>query len=106
MAAHLPAKIGGISTSERIRKATDDKDVKAIVLRVNSPGGSVLGSELIRDQLQIAKDKGKPVVVSHGQLGCIGWLLDFYGVRCNHCRPRHHFGVNWCVCPCCLLARG
>ncbi len=35
-------KIGGISTSERIRKATEDKDVKAIVLRVNSPGGSVL----------------------------------------------------------------
>ena len=69
-------KIGGISTSERIRKATDDKDVKAIVLRVNSPGGSVLGSELIRDQLQIAKDKGKPVVVSMGNLAASGgyWI--------------------------------
>ncbi|MBV5267793.1 MAG: signal peptide peptidase SppA, partial [Burkholderiaceae bacterium] len=33
-------KIGGISTSERIRKAAEDKEVKAIVLRVNSPGGS------------------------------------------------------------------
>ena len=69
-------KIGGISTSERIRKATEDKDVKAIVLRVNSPGGSVLGSELIRDQLQIAKDKGKPVVVSMGNLAASGgyWI--------------------------------
>ena len=69
-------KIGGISTSERIRKATEDKDVKAIVLRVNSPGGSVLGSELVRDQLQIAKDKGKPVVVSMGNLAASGgyWI--------------------------------
>ena len=69
-------KIGGISTSERIRKAADDPDVKAIVLRVNSPGGSVFGSELIREQLQIAKDKGKPVVVSMGNLAASGgyWI--------------------------------
>ena len=69
-------KIGGISTSERIRKAVEDKNVKAIVLRVNSPGGSVLGSELIRDQLQIAKDKGKPIVVSMGNLAASGgyWI--------------------------------
>ena len=69
-------KIGGISTSERIRKAADDQDVKAIVLRVNSAGGSVFGSELIREQLQIAKDKGKPVVVSMGNLAASGgyWI--------------------------------
>ena len=69
-------KIGGISTAEMIRKATDDKDVKAIVLRVNSPGGSVLGSELIREQLQIARDKGKPVVVSMGDVAASGgyWI--------------------------------
>ena len=69
-------KIGGISTSERIRKAAEDKEVKAIVLRVNSPGGSVLGSELVREQLQIAKDKGKPVVVSMGNLAASGgyWI--------------------------------
>jgi protease-4 len=69
-------KIGGISTSELIRKATEDKQVKAIVLRVNSPGGSVMGSELIREQLQIARDKGKPVVVSMGNLAASGgyWI--------------------------------
>ncbi|MEY3887311.1 MAG: signal peptide peptidase SppA [Pseudomonadota bacterium] len=69
-------KIGGVSTAEMIRKATDDKDVKAIVLRVNSPGGSVLGSELIREQLQIARDKGKPVVVSMGDVAASGgyWI--------------------------------
>lgn len=69
-------KIGGISLSERIRQVTEDKDVKAIVLRVNSPGGSVLGSELIREQLQIAKNKGKPVVISMGNLAASGgyWI--------------------------------
>ena len=69
-------KIGGLSTSDLIRKATEDKEVKAIVLRVNSPGGSVYGSELIRDQLQIARDKGKPVVVSMGDLAASGgyWI--------------------------------
>ena len=69
-------QIGGISTSERIRKAAEDKDVKAIVLRVNSPGGSAFGSELIREQLQIAKEKGKPVVVSMGNLAASGgyWI--------------------------------
>ena len=69
-------KIGGLSTSERIRQATEDKETKAIVLRVNSPGGSVLGSELIREQLQIAKHKGKPVVISMGNLAASGgyWI--------------------------------
>lgn len=69
-------KIGGLSTSERIRQATEDKETKAIVLRVNSPGGSVLGSELIREQLQIAKNKGKPVVISMGNLAASGgyWI--------------------------------
>lgn len=69
-------KIGGLSTAQRIRQATEDKEVKAIVLRVNSPGGSVLGSELIREQLQIAKNKGKPVVISMGNLAASGgyWI--------------------------------
>lgn len=69
-------KIGGLSTSDLIRKATEDEDVKAIVLRVNSPGGSVLGSELIRDQLRIARENGKPVVVSMGDVAASGgyWI--------------------------------
>ena len=69
-------KIGGLSTSDLIRTATEDEDVKAIVLRVNSPGGSAFGSELIRDQLRIARDKGKPVVVSMGDVAASGgyWI--------------------------------
>jgi len=69
-------KIGGLSTSDLIRSATEDEDVKAIVLRVNSPGGSAFGSELIRDQLRMAREKGKPVVVSMGDVAASGgyWI--------------------------------
>ena len=71
-----PGKIGGVSTAEIIRKAANDDEVKAIILRVNSPGGSALGSELVREQLQVARDKGKPVVVSMGDVAASGgyWI--------------------------------
>ena len=53
-----------------------DDDVKAIVLRVNSPGGSAYGSDLVRQQLEIARAAGKPVVVSMGDVAASGgyWI--------------------------------
>lgn len=68
--------IGGLSTADLVRQATQDDEVKAIVLRLNTPGGSVLGSELIRDQLRAARDAGKPVVVSMGDVAASGgyWI--------------------------------
>lgn len=68
--------IGGFSTAELVRKARDDKDIKAIVLRVNSPGGSAFGSELIRRELELTRAAGKPVVVSMGNLAASGgyWI--------------------------------
>jgi protease-4 len=68
--------IGGLSTADLVRQAAQDDEVKAIVLRLNSPGGSVLGSELIRDQLRAARDHGKPVVVSMGDVAASGgyWI--------------------------------
>jgi protease-4 len=56
---------------EAIRKAADDDDIKAIVLRVNSPGGSALGSDIIHNELLKAKAK-KPLVVSMGDLAASG----------------------------------
>ena len=69
-------KVGGLSTADLVRQATQDEEVKAIVLRVNSPGGSVLGSELVRDQLRLARAQGKPVVVSMGDVAASGgyWI--------------------------------
>jgi protease IV len=68
--------VGGRSTAELIRQARDDERVKALVLRVDSPGGSVIGSELIRRELQMTRASGKPVVVSMGDLAASGgyWI--------------------------------
>ena len=71
-----PGRIGGRSTAELIRKARDDEKVKALVLRVNSPGGSAYGSELIRRELELTRKAGKPVVVSMGNVAASGgyWI--------------------------------
>jgi protease-4 len=71
-----PGRIGGRSTAELIRKARDDEKVKALVLRVNSPGGSAFGSELVRRELELTRSAGKPVVVSMGNVAASGgyWI--------------------------------
>ncbi|MGB1043043.1 MAG: signal peptide peptidase SppA [Tenacibaculum sp.] len=70
--------IGQGIINKAIRKARKDKKVKAIVLRVNSPGGSALASELIWRELELAK-KEKPLVVSMGNLAASGG----YYIACN-----------------------
>jgi protease-4 len=67
-----PGTVGGDSTSRLIREARRDDDVKAIVLRVDSPGGSVLASEEIYREVRAAQKAGKPVVVSMGDLAASG----------------------------------
>jgi protease-4 len=71
-----PGVVGGRSTAELIRRARDDDQVKAIVLRVDSPGGSAYGSELIRRELELTRAAGKPVVVSMGNVAASGgyWI--------------------------------
>ncbi len=63
--------IGSETTAEAIRKARLDNNVKAIVLRVNSPGGSALASEVIWRETELAH-KVKPVIVSMGNLAASG----------------------------------
>lgn len=69
-------KVGGDSTSALLRQARDDDDVKAVVLRVNSPGGEVFASEQIRREVAALKAAGKPVVVSMGDVAASGgyWI--------------------------------
>lgn len=67
-----PGNIGGTSTAHLIREARLDDDVKALVLRVDSPGGSVLGAEEIYRELLAFKASGKPFVVSMGDLAASG----------------------------------
>ena len=67
-----PGTIGGDSTARLIRQARLNKDIQAVVLRVDSPGGSVLASEHIYRELQALRAAGKPVVVSMGDLAASG----------------------------------
>ncbi|EGW2262671.1 TPA: signal peptide peptidase SppA [Salmonella enterica subsp. houtenae] len=71
-----PGNVGGDTMASQIRDARLDPKVKAIVLRVNSPGGSVNASEVIRAELAAAKAAGKPVVVSMGGMAASGgyWI--------------------------------
>jgi protease-4 len=67
-----PGAIGGDSTAELVREARSDDDVKAIVIRVDSPGGSVFASEQIYREVRAAQKDGKPVIVSMGDLAASG----------------------------------
>lgn len=71
-----PGSVGGLSTAELIRKAREDDKIKALVLRVDSPGGSAFGSELVRRELELTRQAGKPVVVSMAGLAASGgyWI--------------------------------
>ena len=76
MGTNLKATIGGDSLSKLIIKAREDNTVKALVLRVDSPGGSASASEKIRYELSQLQEAGKPVVVSMGSYAASGgyWI--------------------------------
>jgi protease-4 len=67
-----PEQIGGKRVSSWIREAREDDNIKAIVLRVNSPGGSALASDVIWREVIRTKEAGKPVIVSMGDLAASG----------------------------------
>jgi len=71
-----PGVVGGVTTANLIRQAREDEQIKAVVLRVDSPGGSAYGSELIRRELELTRAAGKPVVVSMGSVAASGgyWI--------------------------------
>ncbi len=68
--------IGGESLSELIRLAREDSAVKALVLRIDSGGGSAFASEVIRSELEAFKATGRPIVVSMGSVAASGgyWI--------------------------------
>lgn len=71
-----PGNVGADTTTKQIRKARLDKSIKAVVLRVNSPGGSVAASETIRQELEALHHAGKPIVVSMSGMAASGgyWI--------------------------------
>ncbi len=71
-----PGTIGGASTAALIREARLDPNVRALVLRVDSPGGAVYPAEEIRREVALTRKAGKPVVVSMGDVAASGgyWI--------------------------------
>ncbi|MCZ7652929.1 MAG: signal peptide peptidase SppA [Thermoanaerobaculia bacterium] len=71
-----PGEIGGDSTAALVRQAREDEKIKAVVLRVDSGGGSAFASEVIRRELELTRGAGKPVVVSMGSVAASGgyWI--------------------------------
>ncbi len=76
-----PDEVGGVRFAREFRKLRQDEDVKAIVLRVNSPGGSATASENIQREIRLAREV-KPVVVSMGSYAASGgYWISAYGER-------------------------
>jgi len=71
-----PGTIGGDSTAKLLRQARNNDEVKAVVLRVDSPGGSAYASEIIRQEVELLKEAGKVVVASMGTYAASGgyWI--------------------------------
>ncbi|WP_038933004.1 signal peptide peptidase SppA, partial [Yersinia pestis] len=71
-----PGNVGGDTLAAQIRQARLDPKIKAVILRVNSPGGSVSASELIRAELAALRAAHKPLVVSMGGMAASGgyWI--------------------------------
>ncbi|MGQ0798812.1 MAG: signal peptide peptidase SppA [Pseudomarimonas sp.] len=71
-----PGTVGGPSTAELIRQTREDDDVKALVLRVDSPGGSAFASEQIRREIALTREAGKPVIASMANVAASGgyWI--------------------------------
>jgi len=71
-----PGSVGGDTMSRLVREVANDEDVKALVLRVDSPGGSAFASALILREIEVFQQSGRPVVVSMGSVAASGgyWI--------------------------------
>ncbi len=108
-------QIGGDSLARQLRELRLDKDIKAVVLRVNSPGGSALASDIIQREVRLLQ-KEKPVVVSMGDVAASGgyWISTYsnkifaesntitgsigvIGINFNYQKLANNNGITWDV---------
>lgn len=77
-----PGRIGGDSTAALLREAGNDESVKAVVMRVDSGGGSAFASEVIADEIKALRAAGKPVVASMSSVAASGgYVISMYADR-------------------------
>lgn len=71
-----PGAVGSLTMAQKIRQARQDESIRAVVLRIDSPGGSAAASEAIRREILHLRQAGKPVVVSMGSMAASGgyWI--------------------------------
>jgi protease-4 len=105
--------VGAVSLSDRLRSLAEDRDVKGVVLRINSPGGDAFAAEKIRREIQALKEMGKTVVVSMGNVAASGgyWIamgadevwastasitgsIGVYGILPTFARPLEKLGIH------------
>jgi protease IV len=110
-----PGQIGGDSLAHQLQELRVDKDVKAVVLRVNSPGGSALASDIIQREVRLLQ-KEKPVVISMGDVAASGgyWISTYsnkifaesntitgsigvIGINFNYQKLANNNGITWDV---------
>ncbi len=74
--SNIPGMINSLNISELINKARNNNSVKALILRVDSGGGSAFASEIIRQELLLFQKSGKPLIVSMGSMAASGayWI--------------------------------
>ncbi len=111
----LPGQIGGDSLARQVRELRLDQDVKAVVLRVNSPGGSALASDIIQREVRLLH-KEKPVIISMGDVAASGgyWISTYsnkifaesntitgsigvIGINFNYQKLANKNGITWDV---------
>lgn len=117
-------QIGGDSLARQLRELRTDKEVKAVVLRVNSPGGSALASDIIQREVRLLH-KEKPVVISMGDVAASGgyWISTYsnkifaqantitgsigvIGINFNYQKLANKNGITWDVVKTSKLADG
>ena len=105
--------VGAITLSRKLRALAEDKEVKAVVLRINSPGGDAFASEKIRREIKALQEMGKTVVVSMGNVAASGgyWIamgadevwaspstitgsIGVYGILPTFSRPLEKLGIR------------
>ena len=120
----LPGQIGSDSLARQLRELRLDKDVKAVVLRVNSPGGSALASDIIQREVRLLH-KEKLVVISMGDVAASGgyWISTYsnkifaesntitgsigvIGINYNYQKLANNNGITWDVVKTSKLADG
>lgn len=108
-------EIGGDRFAKDLRKLTEEEDTKAVVLRINSPGGSATASDVILREIQLLREK-KPVIISMGDVAASGgyWIatggnrifaqentitgsIGVFGLLFNLQKIAKNNGINWDV---------